>query len=69
MQVSLVKYDPPIYITLAKLDNIIRLNNPVNIAQVFSELMEYSTEVDIDLVRKFVWAIYNLTNLDEKKLN
>ena len=69
MQVSLVKYNPPIYITLAKLDNIIRLNNPVNIAQVFSELMEYSTEVDIDLVRKFVWAIYDLTNLDEKKLN
>jgi AP-1 complex subunit beta-1 len=69
MQVSLVKYNPPVYITLAKLDNIIRLNNPVNIAQVFSELMEYSTEVDIDLVRKFVWAIYDLTNLDEKKLN
>ena len=66
MQVSLVKYNHPICITLAKLHNMIRLNNQVNIAQVFSELKEYSIEVDVDLVRKFVWDIYDLTNLDGK---
>ena len=45
---------------------LIRLTNQANIAKVFSELKEYSTETSVDFVRKFVWAIYiyHLTNLD-----
>ena len=68
-----VKYNDPIYVKLEKLDIMIRLATETNIATVLSELKEYvcilwcallrvccfrySTEVDVDFVRKSVRAI------------
>ncbi|XP_055343172.1 AP-1 complex subunit beta-1-like [Paramacrobiotus metropolitanus] len=57
MKVFFVKYNDPIYVKLEKLDIMIRLASPANIAQVLAELKEYATEVDIDFVRKSVRAI------------
>ena len=57
MKVFFVKYNDPIYIKLEKLDFKIRLTSQATIAQVLSELKEYSTEVDVDFVRKSVCAI------------
>lgn len=55
--VFFVKYNDPIYIKLEKLDILIRLTNSANISHVLNELKEYSTEVDVDFVRKSVRAI------------
>lgn len=78
IKVFYVKYNDPIYVKLEKLDIMIRLANPANIANVLAELKEYverliyryllcltwccfssrySTEVDVDFVRKSVRAI------------
>ncbi|CAF0929147.1 unnamed protein product [Didymodactylos carnosus] len=57
MKVFFVKYNDPVYVKLEKLDIMIRLTNASNIAQVLAELKEYSTEVDVDFVRKSVRAI------------
>ncbi|XP_056274452.1 AP-1 complex subunit beta-1 isoform X6 [Pseudoliparis swirei] len=57
MKVFFVKYNDPIYVKLEKLDIMIRLASQANIAQVLAELKEYSTEVDVDFVRKAVRAI------------
>lgn len=57
IKVFFVKYNDPIYVKLEKLDIMIRLCTPQNIANVLSELKEYSTEVDVDFVRKSVRAI------------
>lgn len=57
IKVFFVKYNDPIYVKLEKLDIMIRLASPSNIAQVLSELKEYATEVDVDFVRKSVRAI------------
>jgi vesicle coat complex subunit len=50
-------------IKLEKLDMIIRLTSQANIAQVLSELKEYSTEVDIHFVRKSVQSIVPLLDV------
>jgi vesicle coat complex subunit len=52
-----VKYNDPIYIKMEKLDFKIRLTSQANIAQLLSELKEYSKEVNVDFVRKSVRAI------------
>uniref|UniRef100_A0A8C9BP13 AP complex subunit beta n=1 Tax=Phocoena sinus TaxID=42100 RepID=A0A8C9BP13_PHOSS len=57
IRVYLVKYNDPICVKLEKLDIMIRLASQANIAQVLAELKEYATEVDVDFVRKAVWAI------------
>merc|ERR1719357_1323506 len=57
IKVFFVKYNDPIYVKLEKLDIMIRLASPHNIAQVLAELKEYATEVDVDFVRKSVRAI------------
>ncbi|CAM9117408.1 unnamed protein product [Lampetra fluviatilis] len=57
MKVFFVKYNDPIYVKLEKLNIMMRLASPANIAQVLAELKEYATEVDVDFVRKAVRAI------------
>jgi vesicle coat complex subunit len=57
IKVFFVKYNDPIYVKLEKLDVMIRLCTGDNIANILSELKEYSTEVDVDFVRKSVRAI------------
>uniref|UniRef100_A0A2I3SKH9 AP complex subunit beta n=1 Tax=Pan troglodytes TaxID=9598 RepID=A0A2I3SKH9_PANTR len=56
IKVFFVKYNDPIYIKLEKLDIRIHLASQANIAQVLAELKEYATEVNVDFVRKAVWA-------------
>ena len=41
IKVFYVKYNDPIYVKLEKLDIMIRLANPANIANVLAELKEY----------------------------
>ncbi|KXS21086.1 putative beta-adaptin [Gonapodya prolifera JEL478] len=57
MKVFFCKYNDPIYVKMAKLEIIIRLANENNVEQVLSELREYSSEVDVDFVRKSVRSI------------
>uniref|UniRef100_A0A2I2YI58 Beta-adaptin appendage C-terminal subdomain domain-containing protein n=1 Tax=Gorilla gorilla gorilla TaxID=9595 RepID=A0A2I2YI58_GORGO len=56
IKVFFVKYNDPIYVKLEKLDIRIHLASQANIAQVLAELKEYATEVNVDFVRKAVWA-------------
>ncbi|CAG8674401.1 3434_t:CDS:2, partial [Scutellospora calospora] len=60
VKVFFCKYNDPIYVKLAKLEIMFRLANVSNVDQVLSELKEYSTEVDVDFVRKSVRSIGRL---------
>ena len=55
-----VKFDDPIYIKLEKLDILIALANRTNGDLVLAELVEYATEIDVELVRKSVRLIGTL---------
>ena len=57
IKVFFCKYNDPIYVKMEKLEIIIRLASDKNIDQVLLELKEYSTEVDVEFVRKAVRAI------------
>ncbi|XP_063934700.1 AP-1 complex subunit beta-1-like [Zophobas morio] len=52
-----VKYNDPPYVKLEKLKIMMLLASEYNVAQILSELKEYSTEVDVDFVRKAVNSI------------
>ncbi|CRG93048.1 AP-1 complex subunit beta, putative [Plasmodium gallinaceum] len=51
------KYNEPVYVKMEKLDIIIRLVSDKNVDLVLYELKEYSTEVDVEFVKKSVRAI------------
>ncbi|KNG78219.1 beta adaptin protein [Plasmodium falciparum IGH-CR14] len=51
------KYNEPAYVKMEKLDIIIRLVSDKNVDLVLYELKEYSTEVDVEFVKKSVRAI------------
>ena len=51
------KYDDPIYVKVSKLAIISQLVNESNIAKVLDELQLYSTEIDVDFVRRSVRVI------------
>jgi AP-1 complex subunit beta-1 len=53
----LVKFDDPIYIKLEKIDVMIALATRANAELILAELVEYATEVDVELVRKAVRCI------------
>jgi AP-1 complex subunit beta-1 len=57
IKVFFCKYNDPIFVKMEKLEIIIKLVTDRNIDQVLLELKEYSTEVDVDFVRKAVSAI------------
>ena len=57
IKVFFCKYNDPIYVKMEKLEIIIKLVSERNVDQVLLELKEYSTEVDVDFVRKSVSAI------------
>eukprot|EP00536_Pseudo-nitzschia_multiseries_P008364 jgi/Psemu1/66488/estExt_Genemark1.C_2110019 len=57
IKVFFCKYNDPIYVKMEKLEIIIKLVTEKNIDQALLELKEYSTEVDVDFVRKSVSAI------------
>lgn len=57
IKVFFCKYNDPIYIKLAKLEILLLLADATNIFDILSELKEYSTEVDVDFVRKAVRSI------------
>eukprot|EP00158_Paraphelidium_tribonemae_P007633 Partr_v1_DN28307_c1_g1_i2_m79180 putative Adaptor-related protein complex len=57
MKVFFCKYNDPIYVKLSKLEIMFHLANANNVDMMLSELKEYSTEVDVDFVRKSVRSI------------
>ncbi|KAJ3020609.1 AP-1 complex subunit beta-1 [Thoreauomyces humboldtii] len=57
LKVFFCKYNDPIYVKMAKLEIMVRLANDSNIDEVLPELKEYSSEVDVDFVRKAVRSI------------
>ncbi|CXI83707.1 AP-1 complex subunit beta, putative [Plasmodium berghei] len=67
------KYNEPAYVKMEKLDIIIRLVTDKNVDLVLYELKEYSTEVDVEFVKKSVRAIGNcaikLPQSSEKCIN
>lgn len=57
MRVFFCKYNDPLYVKVEKLDIMIRLAGDSNVDALLSELKEYSSEVDVDFVRKSIKAI------------
>ncbi|KAI8827060.1 Clathrin/coatomer adaptor, adaptin-like protein [Fimicolochytrium jonesii] len=57
LKVFFCKYNDPIYVKMAKLEIMVRLAKDTNIDEVLPELKEYSSEVDVDFVRKAVRSI------------
>jgi AP-1 complex subunit beta-1 len=57
IKVFFCKYNDPIYVKLEKIDIMIKLSNENNIEVVLSEFKEYSSEVDVEFVRKSVRSI------------
>ena len=57
IKVFFCKYNDPIYVKMEKLEAMIKLADETNIDQVLLEFKEYSTEIDVDFVRKAVRAI------------
>ena len=51
------EYNDPIYVKMTKLEVLMRIANDNNIEQILAELKEYSSEIDVDFVRKSVRAI------------
>lgn len=52
-----VKYNDPIYVKMEKLDILLALANHKNIDKVLVELKEYSSEIDVEFVRRSVNCI------------
>ena len=63
IKVFYVKYNDPIYVKLEKLDIMIRLANPSNIANVLAELKEYvlklNTMVSHDLLSYSLLQVFH----------
>jgi AP-1 complex subunit beta-1 len=57
MRVFFCKYNDPLYVKVEKLDIMVRLASDSNVDALLSELKEYSSEVDVDFVRKAIRAI------------
>ena len=57
IKVFFCKYNDPIYVKMEKLEIMVKLADLKNIDQVLHELKEYSTEVDVEFVKKSVRAI------------
>jgi AP-1 complex subunit beta-1 len=56
-KVFFCKYNDPIYVKLEKLDILVQLASERNIETILLEFQEYSSEVDIQFVRRSVRAI------------
>ncbi|KAJ3348463.1 AP-1 complex subunit beta-1 [Kappamyces sp. JEL0680] len=57
IKVFFCKYNDPIYVKLAKLEIMFQMADESNVFKVLPELKEYSSEVDVDFVRKSVRSI------------
>ncbi|KAK2465515.1 hypothetical protein APHAL10511_002407 [Amanita phalloides] len=57
MRVFFCKYNDPLYVKVEKVDIMVRLATENNVDALLSELKEYSSEVDVDFVRKSIRAI------------
>lgn len=57
VRVFFCKYNDPIYVKMEKLDIIVRMTDGKNIDQVLHELKDYSTEIDVEFVKKAIQAI------------
>lgn len=57
LKIFFCNFNDPIYIKLEKLEVLIKLASVDNIQQILHELKEYTSEVDVEFVRKAVRAI------------
>ncbi|KAJ7206030.1 adaptin N terminal region-domain-containing protein [Mycena pura] len=57
IRVFFCKYNDPLYVKIEKLDVMVRLASENNVDALLSELKEYSSEVDVDFVRKSIKCI------------
>ncbi|KAF7317952.1 AP complex subunit beta [Mycena kentingensis (nom. inval.)] len=57
IRVFFCKYNDPLYVKIEKLDIMVRLAGENNVDALLSELKEYSSEVDVDFVRKSIKCI------------
>jgi AP-1 complex subunit beta-1 len=57
VRVFFCKYNDPIYVKMEKLEIIVRMTDSKNIDQVLHELKDYSTEIDVEFVKKAIQAI------------
>ena len=57
VKVFFCKYNDPVYVKLEKLEAMVQLIQVSNADQVLNELKEYSSEVDVEFVRKAVRCI------------
>ncbi|KAG5518832.1 hypothetical protein PMAC_002362 [Pneumocystis sp. 'macacae'] len=60
IDVFFCKYNDPLYIKLTKLEILTKLANNKNIYVIIRELKEYTTEMDINFVKKSIQSIGNL---------
>lgn len=57
LKIFFCNFNDPIYIKLEKLEILIKLSSIDNIQQILHELKEYTSEVDVEFVKKAVRAI------------
>ncbi len=57
LKVFFCNFNDPIYIKIQKLEILIKIANIDNIPQILHELKEYTSEVDVEFVRKSIKAV------------
>ncbi|KAG5440414.1 hypothetical protein PCK2_000547 [Pneumocystis canis] len=57
INVFFCKYNDPLYIKLTKLEIIAKLTNEKNMNQVLAEFKDYTTEIDVNFVKKSIRSI------------
>lgn len=60
IKVFFIHYNDPVFVKNEKIELLLTITNSENFEQVLSELVEYSTEADVDFVRKAVGSIGKL---------
>lgn len=68
IKIFFCKYNDPIYLKMEKVEIIEKLVTINNFNDVFLELKEYATEIDVDFVRRSIRAIGNVAILLDQAL-
>lgn len=57
VKVFFCKFNDPVYVKLEKIDVLVKVADDKNVESILSELKEYSSDMDYDIIRKSVRAI------------
>jgi vesicle coat complex subunit len=66
IKVFFCKFNEPIYVKLEKIEILIKVSNESNSEAILSELKEYSTDIDLELVQASVKAIGHIILQNDK---